>query len=190
MFYMSKPRCTPGKTQCFTENPNQQATQTLLFHQTIHFCQVMLLRSEHEKGGSDISRPEECRSGLQFQLDMGPASPEPRERHWNSTEMDDIFVHISDGHSFIISLKGTPSLCNFFGYIHLFPNKIFLVDFISFYILFCLLFLTAKSMSHLFYWTMKSLRWEIFLSGIYFQLLLKYENIKRLSIKILKYSVN
>lgn len=32
MFYMSKPRCTPGKTQCFTENPNQQATQTLLFH--------------------------------------------------------------------------------------------------------------------------------------------------------------
>lgn len=63
-------------------------------------------------------------------------------------------------------------------YINLFPNKILLVDFISFYILFYLLFLTTKFMSHLFYWTMKSLRWENFLSGIYFQLLLKYENIK------------
>lgn len=76
-------------------------------------------------------------------------------------------------------------------YINLFPNKILLVDFISFYILFYLLFLTTKFMSHFFfYWTMKSLRWENFLSGIYFQLLLKYENIKKLPIKILKYSVN
>lgn len=120
---------------------------------------------------------------------MVPASPEPRECHWNSTEMDDIFVHISDGHSFIIPLKGTPSQCNFFILHKLFSQENTPCGLYFIHILFYLFFLITKFTSPLFYWTTKSLRWQNFLSGIYFQLLLNYKNIKKKSTKTLKYSV-
>lgn len=93
--------------------------------------------------------------------------------------MDDIFVHISDGHSFIIPLKGTPSQCNFFILHKLFSQQNTPCGLYFIHILFYLFVLITKFTSPLFYWTTKSLRWQNFLSGIYFQLLLNYKNIKK-----------